>query len=88
MFNFTRCGSVVVEETGEEAVFEAAMEAGADDVAPLPDDEEGRPSTSYRVSEGGCAGDSGTSWRVWERRAVLDMGMGRLKGREQQQGVP
>ena len=52
MFNFARCGSIVVEETGEEAVFEAAMEAGAADVAPLPDNEDGKPSTSYRVRGG------------------------------------
>ena len=50
MFNFARAGAILVDDTGEDAVFEAAMEAGAEDVAPLPEDEEGRPSTSYHVS--------------------------------------
>ena len=50
MFNFSRAGSIVVEGAeSEEAVFEAAMEAGAEDVAPVPEDEEGKPSTSYKV---------------------------------------
>ncbi len=49
MFNFARCGAILVEETEEDAVFEAAMEAGADDVSPLPEHEDGTPSTSYTV---------------------------------------
>ncbi|GLI68298.1 hypothetical protein VaNZ11_012659 [Volvox africanus] len=49
MFNFTRCGMIVVDNTTEDAVFEAAMEAGADDVEPVPTEEDGQPSTSYKV---------------------------------------
>jgi hypothetical protein len=39
---------VIVDNTSEEAVFEAAMEAGADDIGPVTDDD-GNPTTSYRV---------------------------------------
>eukprot|EP00197_Chlamydomonas_leiostraca_P013594 CAMPEP_0202859040 /NCGR_PEP_ID=MMETSP1391-20130828/1330_1 /ASSEMBLY_ACC=CAM_ASM_000867 /TAXON_ID=1034604 /ORGANISM="Chlamydomonas leiostraca, Strain SAG 11-49" /LENGTH=269 /DNA_ID=CAMNT_0049538041 /DNA_START=62 /DNA_END=871 /DNA_ORIENTATION=- len=49
MFLFTRAGQVLVENSTEDAVFEAAMEAGADDVAPGPPGEDGGPSTSYKV---------------------------------------
>ncbi|GIM09916.1 hypothetical protein Vretimale_13713, partial [Volvox reticuliferus] len=49
MFNFTRCGMIVVDNTTEDAVFEAAMEAGADDVEPVAAEEDGQPSTSYKV---------------------------------------
>ncbi|KXZ44773.1 hypothetical protein GPECTOR_62g888 [Gonium pectorale] len=49
MFNFSRCGCIVVDGTNEDAVFEAAMEAGADDVEPVPAEEEGAASTSYKV---------------------------------------
>jgi hypothetical protein len=42
---------VVVDDTNEEAVFEAAMEAGAEDIAPVLD-EEGAPTTSYKVRLG------------------------------------
>ncbi|KAJ9511811.1 hypothetical protein QJQ45_022668, partial [Haematococcus lacustris] len=48
-FNFTRSGMVLVEDTAEDAVFEAAMEAGADDVVAVPPEEEGAPSTSFKV---------------------------------------
>lgn len=48
MFNFIRQGLVIVDNTNEEAIFEAAMEAGADDIQPL-NDEEGNPTTSYKV---------------------------------------
>ena len=41
---------VLVDNTNEEAIFEAAMEAGADDIQPVNDDE-GNPTTSYKV---GC----------------------------------
>lgn len=49
LFNFQRVGAILVDKTTEDAVFEAAMEAGADDVAPMPEDEDGNPSSSYRV---------------------------------------
>ncbi|GAX77862.1 hypothetical protein CEUSTIGMA_g5304.t1 [Chlamydomonas eustigma] len=49
MFNFARCGAILVEDTKEDIIFEAAMEAGAEDVCPLPEDEDGNPSTSYKV---------------------------------------
>ncbi|KAG2500500.1 hypothetical protein HYH03_001278 [Edaphochlamys debaryana] len=49
LFNFQRCGLIVVDGTTEDAVFEAAMEAGAEDVAPVPPEEDGAPSTSYKV---------------------------------------
>jgi transcriptional/translational regulatory protein YebC/TACO1 len=39
---------IVVESTSEDAVFEAAMEAGADDVVPVPAEDELGP-TSYKV---------------------------------------
>ncbi len=49
-YNFQRRGClVVVDSPSEDAVFEAAMEAGADDIVPVVD-EEGNPTTSYRVS--------------------------------------
>ncbi len=48
MFNFVRQGRVVVSGA-EDEVFEAAMEAGADDIQPM-NDEDGNPTTSYRVS--------------------------------------
>jgi hypothetical protein len=49
LFNFNRCGMIVVDNTNEDAVFEAAMEAGADDVEPVAPEEDGQPSTSYKV---------------------------------------
>ena len=49
LFNFQRCGMIVVDGTTEDAVFEAAMEAGAEDVEPVPPEEDGAPSTSYKV---------------------------------------
>ena len=49
MFNFARCGVIVVDDTSEDAVYEAAMDAGAEDIQPAAEDEDGTPSTSYRV---------------------------------------
>ncbi|GLC47402.1 hypothetical protein PLESTB_001960000 [Pleodorina starrii] len=49
LFNFNRCGMIVVDRTTEDAVFEAAMEAGAEDVEPVSPEEDGQPSTSYKV---------------------------------------
>ncbi|PNW86836.1 hypothetical protein CHLRE_02g097550v5 [Chlamydomonas reinhardtii] len=49
LFNFQRCGMIVVDGTTEDAVFEAAMEAGAEDVEPVPPEEDGAPSTSYKL---------------------------------------
>ena len=46
MFLFARTGQLLVEDTGEDAVFEAAMEAGADDVQPAPVDEENPVASS------------------------------------------
>lgn len=37
-----------MEGADEEAVFEAAMEAGADDIQPVADDD-GNPTTSYKA---------------------------------------
>jgi hypothetical protein len=50
MFNFQRQGLLVIDESDEDAVFEAAMEAGADDIQPVFD-EDGQPTTSFKV---GC----------------------------------
>ena len=41
MFNFNRRGVCVVDGGSEDAVFEAAMEAGAEDIVPRRDGEEG-----------------------------------------------
>jgi len=41
MFNFNRRGVVVLDGGEEEAVFEAAMEAGAEDIVPRDDGEKG-----------------------------------------------
>ncbi|KAG1678986.1 hypothetical protein FOA52_013049 [Chlamydomonas sp. UWO 241] len=49
LFNFTRCGSVVVEGADEDALLEACMEAGGEDVVPVPEDEDGTPSTACVV---------------------------------------
>lgn len=49
MFNFARCGVIVVDDTSEDAVYEAAMDAGAEDIQPAADNDDGTPSTSYRV---------------------------------------
>eukprot|EP00199_Chlamydomonas_sp_CCMP681_P005403 CAMPEP_0119104784 /NCGR_PEP_ID=MMETSP1180-20130426/2909_1 /TAXON_ID=3052 ORGANISM="Chlamydomonas cf sp, Strain CCMP681" /NCGR_SAMPLE_ID=MMETSP1180 /ASSEMBLY_ACC=CAM_ASM_000741 /LENGTH=260 /DNA_ID=CAMNT_0007089625 /DNA_START=155 /DNA_END=938 /DNA_ORIENTATION=+ len=49
MFTFQRAGQILVTNTTEDAVFEAAMEAGADDVVGVHPEEEGQPSTSYKV---------------------------------------
>ncbi|KAI8473710.1 MAG: transcriptional regulator TACO1-like protein [Monoraphidium minutum] len=48
LFSFKRQGLVVVDNTDEESLFEGAMEAGADDIRPIMD-EEGNPTTSYKV---------------------------------------
>ena len=52
MFGFLRCGCVIVDNTTEDAVFETAMEAGAVDIVPVETDEDGAPSTSYKVGIG------------------------------------
>jgi transcriptional/translational regulatory protein YebC/TACO1 len=49
MFNFMRQGQIIVDKTDEDAVFEAAMEAGAEDIQPVTDDD-GVPTTSFKVS--------------------------------------
>lgn len=48
MFNFTRAGSILVEQTNEDAIFEASMEAGGEDVVPV-EDEDGTSTTSFTV---------------------------------------
>lgn len=48
MFNFTRQGQVLVQDADEDAVFEAAMEAGADDVQPVFD-EDSNPTSDFKV---------------------------------------
>ena len=47
-FNFTRAGSILVEQTNEDAIFEASMEAGGEDVVPV-EDEDGPSTTSFTV---------------------------------------
>lgn len=47
LFNFSRVGKVLVEGSSEDAVFEAAMEAGAEDVAGVPAEEEGGRARTY-----------------------------------------
>jgi transcriptional/translational regulatory protein YebC/TACO1 len=50
LFNFQRVGQIVVQRVpSEDAMFEAAMEASCDDFVPMLDDE-GEPTTSYKVS--------------------------------------
>lgn len=48
MFNFTRAGSILVEKTSEDALFEASMEAGGEDVVPV-EEEEGASSSAFTV---------------------------------------
>jgi hypothetical protein len=59
---------ITVVNSSEDAVFEAAMEAGGDDVLPVTAEEEGTPSTSYRVNgvkAEGWLGVCGVVWCVW-----------------------
>lgn len=49
LFNFSRCGMIVLDGADEDKAFEAAMEAGGEDVVPVPPEEDGAPSTSYKV---------------------------------------
>lgn len=48
MFNFMRQGQVLVCGADEDQLFEAAIEAGADDVQPVFD-EEGQPTSDFKV---------------------------------------
>eukprot|EP00877_Chromochloris_zofingiensis_P013246 jgi/Chrzof1/8175/Cz03g00150.t1 len=48
MFNFLRQGQLLLENSDEESVFEAAMEAGAEDVQPASD-EDGAPTRNFKV---------------------------------------
>lgn len=48
-FNFMRQGQVLVMGADEDELFEAAIEAGADDVQPVFD-EEGQPTSDFKVS--------------------------------------
>jgi hypothetical protein len=48
LFNFMRQGQVLVSNADEDAVFEAAIEAGADDVQPVLD-EEGNVTNDFKV---------------------------------------
>ena len=48
MFNFTRCGSILVERTNEDSLFEASMEAGGEDVVPV-EEEQGPSTTAFNV---------------------------------------
>ncbi len=45
LFNFSRLGCILVEGAEEEALFEAVMEAGGEDMSPVPE----TPGT-YKVS--------------------------------------
>jgi transcriptional/translational regulatory protein YebC/TACO1 len=47
-FNFMRQGQVLVMGADEDELFEAAIEAGADDVQPVFD-EEGQPTSDFKV---------------------------------------
>ena len=48
MFNFMRQGQVLVTGADEDELFEAAIDAGADDVQPVFD-EEGQPTNDFKV---------------------------------------
>jgi hypothetical protein len=48
-------GLVVVDGTDEDSVFEAAMEAGVDDIQPVFD-EDGVPTSSFKVGQAGGRG--------------------------------
>eukprot|EP00882_Tetradesmus_deserticola_P013844 GHRQ01014703.1.p1 GENE.GHRQ01014703.1~~GHRQ01014703.1.p1 ORF type:complete len:120 (+),score=48.37 GHRQ01014703.1:1002-1361(+) len=48
MFNFMRQGQVLVHGADEDTVFEAAIDAGADDVQPAFDDE-GNPTNDFKL---------------------------------------
>lgn len=50
MFNFLRQGQLLLENSDEESVFEAAMEAGAEDVQPASD-EDGAPTRNFKVKQ-------------------------------------
>lgn len=54
-----RQGAVLVTGADEDAVFEAAIEAGAEDVQPVLD-EEGQPTTEFKVWVNRAAG------RTWQ----------------------
>lgn len=62
MFNFMRQGQVLVSGADEDELFEAAIEAGADDVQPVFD-EEGQPTSDFKVCVwgGGITCGSATS---------------------------
>lgn len=69
LFNFALMGRVVVSGGSEDAVFEAAMEAGAEDITPLTGDEEDevdqRPDV-YKVRwMGGWVEGWVGGWRAW-----------------------
>lgn len=57
MFNFMRQGQVLVTGADEDELFEAAIDAGADDVQPVFD-EEGQPTSDFKVWRG-----QWTRWR-------------------------
>jgi transcriptional/translational regulatory protein YebC/TACO1 len=61
MFNFMRQGQVLVAGADEDALFEAAIEAGADDVQPVFD-EEGQPTSDFKVRVEGGDGGRGRGW--------------------------
>eukprot|EP00775_Hariotina_reticulata_P002573 gene2573-2875_t len=48
MFNFMRQGQVLVQDADEDTVFEAAIEAGADDVQPVFD-EDGNATNNFNL---------------------------------------
>jgi transcriptional/translational regulatory protein YebC/TACO1 len=50
MFNFMRQGQVLVTGADEDELFEAAIDAGADDVQPVFD-EEGQPTSNFKVRQ-------------------------------------
>lgn len=68
MFNFMRQGQVLVAGADEDALFEAAIEAGADDVQPVFD-EEGQPTSDFkvRVGQGRQGAAKGAKRAVWQQ---------------------
>lgn len=75
MFNFMRQGQVLVSGADEDELFEAAIEAGADDVQPVFD-EEGQPTSDFKVRRGGdgqagSAADSSPSARLFKLQSSV-----------------
>lgn len=72
MFNFMRQGQVLVTGADEDELFEAAIDAGADDVQPVFD-EEGQPTSDFKVGKaiGGGGRKTGTGDTDWRCSGAL-----------------